>query len=113
MVPAVTASPYGSASATPRIAFGAVTDLMRIGLDGTIAWLVNRNGAASVHWQAGETAWASIVCASSRDGAVAFAQSAELVDQDTWTERYDVQRPDTATLTPGEPAPPASTIPGS
>lgn len=97
----------------PRLAWAQVGDLQQIVLDGDIGWLVEQNGIASVHWQDSETTWASIVGASSSDDAITFAQSIELVDQDTWTERYDVRRPDTGALTPGEPAPPVSTIAGS
>jgi hypothetical protein len=96
----------------PRLAWAQVGELEQIVLDGDVGWLVEQNGIASVHWQASETTWASIVGASSRDDAITFAESVDLVDQETWTERYDVRRPDTATLTPVEPAAPASTIAG-
>lgn len=98
----------------PRLAWAQVGDLQQIDINGNTGWLHDSGSGSSVHWQASDTTWASVVGASTVDDALRFARAIELVDQATWTERYNVERPEYPTLdelnAAGTPPPPASTI---
>jgi hypothetical protein len=74
----------------PLVTIAPISDLERVDINGIDAWLFDMDPGAQVLWPASGATWVSVSGAATVDTTLAFARSIELVDQATWSARYDV-----------------------
>lgn len=75
----------------PLISYAQVGDLRQVDINGTMGWMSDNGPGSPVMWPASSTTWALVGGATNADVALEFARSVDFVDEDTWTERYDVE----------------------
>lgn len=76
----------------PLLTYALFGDVEQIDVNGTQGWMLELETMVNLYWQVGDV-WVSAEGATTVEDALELAGSIVLVDETTWSERYDVDRP--------------------